>query len=231
MAVAYVFVYMLPELDEAGSTFVEATRNLGLPLPDDRVYVAALAGFVLLYGVEHLRKWSRQNPEPEGESGADGTFVLHVGGFAAYVLLVTLTMAESAVRGELPTALFCFAMALHFLGIAGDLFKEHGALYSTRGRYIMAAAVLAGWMIGANLPVPPATLATLLGVVSGAASWSIARYRSPPGEKDGRFGAFVLGAGGYALVLLLLASISLDRTGGRGVSDGERGDRSDSRAP
>jgi hypothetical protein len=60
VAVAYVFVYMLPALDEAGRAFVEATRNLGLPLP---------------------------------------------------------------------AALFCFAMALHFLGIAGDLFKEHGALY------------------------------------------------------------------------------------------------------
>jgi hypothetical protein len=205
VAVAYVFVYMLPELNEAGSAFVEATRSVGLPLPEYRVYVAALAGFVLLYGVEHLRKWSRQNPGTEGESGVDRTFVLHVGGFAAYVMLVTLTMAESAARGELPTALFCFAMALHFLGIAGDLFKEHGALYLNPGRYIMAAAVLAGWLIGANLPVPPVTLATLLGVVSGGVVVN-SMIMELPGEKNGRFGAFVLGAGVYALILLLLAS-------------------------
>jgi len=209
VAVAYVFVYMLPELNEAGSAFVEATRNSGLPLPEYRVYVAALAGFVLLYGVEHLRKWSRQNPEPAAESGVDRTFVLHVGGFAVYVLMVTLTMAESVVRGELPTALFCAAMALHFLGIAGDLFKEHGALYLNPGRYVMAAAVLAGWMIGANLPVPPATLATLLGLVSGGVVVN-SMIMELPGEKNGRFGAFVLGAGVYALILLLLASIRIN---------------------
>ena len=213
VAVAYVFVYMLPELNEAGSAFVEATRNLGLPLPEYRVYVAALVGFVLLYGVEHLRKWSRRNAEPAGESGVDRTFVLHVGGFAAYVMLVTLTMAESAVRGELPTAIFCFAMALHFLGIAGDLFKEHGALYLNPGRYMMAAAVMAGWLIGANLPVPPVTLATLLGVVSGGVVVN-SMIMELPSEKNGRFGAFVLGAGGYALLLLLLASIRINGTEG-----------------
>ena len=67
VAVAYVFVYMLPELSEAGSAFVDATRHQALPFPEYRVYTAALAGFVLRYGVEHLRKWSRGT----GESGDD----------------------------------------------------------------------------------------------------------------------------------------------------------------
>ncbi len=64
VAVAYVFIYMLPELNEAGDAFVEATRNLSLPFPQYRVYAAALVGFVLMYGVEHLRKWSRGASKP-----------------------------------------------------------------------------------------------------------------------------------------------------------------------
>jgi hypothetical protein len=66
----------------------------------------------------------------------------------------------------------------------------------------MAAAVLAGWMIGAHLPVPPVTLATLLGVVSGGVVVN-SMIMELPDEKNGRIGAFVLGAGGYALILLL----------------------------
>jgi len=58
-AVAYVFIHLLPELARAGKTFVEITADKSLPLAEYRVYVAALAGFVLFYGLEHMVRWSR----------------------------------------------------------------------------------------------------------------------------------------------------------------------------
>ena len=209
VAVAYVFIYMLPELNEAGDAFVEATRRLSLPLPEYRVYAAALVGFVLMFGVEHLRKWSRRNPEAGRESADVRTFRLHVGGFAVYAGLVSLTMAESAARGELPVALYCLAMGLHFVGAAGDLYVEHGPLYMNPGRYMLAAAVLAGWALGTLLRVPPVTFYTLLGLVSGGVVVN-SMIMELPSEKDGRFWPFVCGAVGYSLVLLLLARVRLD---------------------
>jgi hypothetical protein len=208
VAVAYVFIYMLPELNEGGDAFVEATRRLSLPLPEYRVYVAALAGFVLMFGVEHLRKWSRRNPEAGGESADARTFRLHVGGFAMYAGLVSLTMAESASRGELPVALYCLAMGLHFVGAAGDLFVEHGPMYLNPGRYILAAAVLAGWALGTLIRIPPVTFYTLLGLVSGGVVVT-SMIMELPSEKDGRFWPFVFGAVGYSVVLLLLAHVRL----------------------
>jgi len=204
VAVAYVFIYLLPELNEAGDKFVEATRNLALPLPEYRVYVAALAGFVLMYGVEHLRKWSKSSPGVSDEAREARTFRLHVGGFAGYAALVSFTMAEDAARGELPVSLYCVAMGLHFLGAAGDLSLEHGPRYMKPGRQVLAAAVLTGWAVGALVPVPPVTLYTLLGLISGGVVVN-SMIMELPQEKDGRFWPFVCGAGAYGIILLLLA--------------------------
>jgi hypothetical protein len=203
VAVAYVFIYMLPELGEAGSAFLEATRGLALPAPEYRVYSAALAGFVLMYGVEHLRQWSRK-ADAEGELRERRTFRLHAGGFACYTAMVSLTMGESGSRRELPVALYCFAMGLHFVGISGDLYAEHGPLYLKPGRFILAVAVLAGWAAGAFVPLPRGTLYTLLGLVSGGVVLN-SMVMELPREKDGRFWPFVLGACAYAIVLILLA--------------------------
>jgi hypothetical protein len=155
------------------------------------------------------RKWSPRNPEAGGESADVRTFRLHVGGFAIYAGLVSLTMAESASRGELPVALYCLAMGLHFVGAAGDLYVEHGPLYMNPGRYMLAAAVLAGWALGTLIRIPPVTFYTLLGLVSGGVVVN-SMIMELPSEKDGRFWPFVCGAVGYSLVLLLLARVRLD---------------------
>ena len=86
VSIAYVFVHMLPELEEAGRTFVEATAHRRLPAPELRVHVSALFGFVLFYGLEHLVKWSRvtgRRNSPDYGS-RDPVFLLHIGGFALY---------------------------------------------------------------------------------------------------------------------------------------------------
>ena len=205
VAVAYVFIYMLPELREAGSAFVEATRGMALPAPEYRVYAAALAGFVLMYGVEHLRQWSRK-ADADGELRERRTFRLHVGGFALYTAMVSLTMGESGARGDLPVALYCVAMGLHFVGISGDLYIEHGPLYLKPGRMVLAVAVLAGWAAGAFIPLPRVILYTLLGLVSGGVVLN-SMVMELPSEKEGRFWPFVIGACAYAIVLILLARL------------------------
>jgi hypothetical protein len=216
VAVAYVFIYLLPELNEAGKAFVEGVRGLPLPFPEYRVYAAALLGFIAMYGVEHLRTWSRANPEAAGESREARTFRLHIGGFAVYAGLVSFTMSESATRGELPVALYCFAMGLHFVGIAGDLYIEHGTRYLSPGREILAAGVLLGWAFGTLIRVPPITFYTLIGLVSGGVVVN-SMIMELPREKDGRFWPFVLGAIGYTLVLLILAAARAGEASGPGI--------------
>ena len=54
VATAYVFVHLLPEMFEAQEVFTNATGGSRLPFAEQRVYTSALAGFILLYGLEHL---------------------------------------------------------------------------------------------------------------------------------------------------------------------------------
>jgi hypothetical protein len=66
-----------------------------------------------------------------------------------------------------------------------------------------------GWAIGTFAPASPATMFTLVGLVSGGVVVN-SMIMELPQEKEGRFWPFVLGAAVYALLLLLLARNRLD---------------------
>src|SRR5262245_23800241 len=105
---SYVFVRMLPELNEAGVAFVAETEGRALPAPELRVFVAALVGFVLFYGLENLVAWKREHPAAgrgragggEGEATEEEgdwtspVFLLHIGGFALYAWIVCYLMVR-----------------------------------------------------------------------------------------------------------------------------------------
>ena len=59
VAVAYVFAELLPELAEYQERFIAATAQQALLFAERRVFLAALIGFVLYYGLENLVAWSR----------------------------------------------------------------------------------------------------------------------------------------------------------------------------
>ena len=208
VATAYVFVHMLPEMDEAGRVFVAETAHQDLPLPELRVYSSALAGFVLFYGLEHLVAWSReQAPRDAADEGREGAmspiFFMHVGGFAAYVWLVCYLMVRGITETPVPVAMYAAAMGLHFLGVDHSLIREHGAAYHRAGKYILAAAALAGWACAALPAISKPILITGLGLVSGGVVMN-SMIMELPRDKDGRFVPFLIGAAAYAVVLALV---------------------------
>src|SRR5918993_4409397 len=83
---SYVFVRILPELDEAQTAFIATSAGRLLLAPESRIYTAALLGFIVFYGLENLVAWSRERREAEGsgDKGVSPVFLLHVGGFALY---------------------------------------------------------------------------------------------------------------------------------------------------
>jgi hypothetical protein len=204
-AVAYVFVHLLPELARASETFVGLTTAQTLPWPEYRVYAAALTGFVLFYGLEHMVHWSRHaGPrERSGEDARDPILVLHIGGFALYAGLISYLMVRGIDERAVPVLLYGIAMGLHFLSTGHSLHREHGRMYDVCGRWALALAVLAGWVCGVLVELPKQITITLLGLVSGGVVMN-STIAELPGEKDGRFIPFGIGAVAYAGLLLLL---------------------------
>lgn len=77
IAVAYVFVHLLPELGERQTT-VDEYAGFGAATLESALYVIALAGFVAFYGVEQI---ARTGTDSDHERSHDRSFWLHVGSF------------------------------------------------------------------------------------------------------------------------------------------------------
>jgi hypothetical protein len=206
--VAYVFIHLLPEVGEASSKFVEATQDRSFSLGDAHVYLAALASFVIFYGLEHLVNWSHESPQvPESEeTSKTPVYLIHIGGFALYATMVCYMMARGEEMTAVAIALYAVAMGLHFLSIDHALVEEHGPRYLKSGRYILALAVMAGWGCGLLFEIPKPVGATVMGLVAGGVIMN-SMIMELPQEKKGKFWPFVLGAAFYAAIMLLATGI------------------------
>jgi|SRR5678815_937257 len=204
VSTAYVFVYMLPELSEASAAFVTATAGWALPVPRLRVYGSALVGFLVFYGLENMmaRSGEHETRDEAGRESLRAVAFVHIGGFAAYVWLVSYLMVRGVTNEPVPIVLYTFAMALHFLGINHSLRREHGAEYDHVGRFVLAGAVLLGWLVGVLTEVAKPVVITGLGLVSGGVLMN-SIVMELPGNQDDRFWPFALGAIGYAGLLAI----------------------------
>lgn len=219
ISIAYVFIDLLPELAEAGE---HVSEHL--------VLTAALAGFVVFYGLERLVRWA--GAEPPGPSvgpvpgpiAADEAgltaaskaaheaaeidertdYAIKLAGLSAYAGLVVYLMV-TAFRGGSEDALLLYlvAMVFHFLAMRHSLRFEHPDAYDRRGRFVLAGACLAGWAVGWFFQVPGTVEALLLGFLGGMLIMNTT-VMELPSEKEGRFGAFALGAFLYAGLLLAI---------------------------
>jgi len=206
VSTAYVFVYMLPELSQAGAAFVAATADRALPLPRLRVYGAALVGFLVFYGLENMVAASgeRKRRNEAARETLDPVEVVHIGGFAAYAWLVSYLMIRGVTNEPVPIVLYTVAMGLHFLGIDHSLRRDHGAAYDRYGQFVMAGAVLLGWLVAQLTAVSKPVVITGLGLVSGGVVMNSMVMELPDGQ-EGRFWPFALGAIGYAVLLVIVS--------------------------
>jgi hypothetical protein len=204
VAVAYIFIDVLPELGARQEAFLGTVAGRAVLFPEFRGYLAALAGFVVFYGMEKIVLATRTEALDLGHQHGEGerTFRLHLAGFAAYSALIGYLLVERAEEGSLSLSLYAIAMALHFFVTDHSLAREHGARYLTVGRWVLAAAVLIGWGVGVLAPLPVGVMVALFGFIAGGVVINSVKGELPE-EGEGRFWPFLAGAAGYALLLML----------------------------
>jgi hypothetical protein len=203
VSVAYVFVDVLPELAVQNSAVVEAAGETGLLFADQRLYVLALAAFVVMYGLEHMVLASRGERQDAVEGGVrDGVYWLHLAGFGVYSALIGYLLVERAERDIGALVLYTLAMALHFVIVNHSLTEEHGRAYRRGGHWWLAASVAAGWAAGAMLPLSEVAVARLFALLAGGVVITSLKAELPD-DRQGRFWPFCLGALAFALLLVL----------------------------
>ena len=203
VSVAYVFVHLLPDLAEEQETVHRAVGETFTFL-EYHVYLVALLGLATFYGLERAAKLSRGKKRRAGEEDATGAgvFWLHTASFALYNTLIGYLMLHREEPGLGSLVLFAFAMGVHFVVNDFGLREDHKDAYERAGRWVLAAAVLAGWTVGLLFEVSEAALAVLFAFLAGGVVMNVLKEELPE-ERESRFWAFALGAALYAAVLLV----------------------------
>ncbi|MBL0419337.1 hypothetical protein JI739_03150 [Ramlibacter sp. AW1] len=199
ISVAYVFLHLLPELHE-GQHHLQERGALGVVPGQSAIYLVALGGLVLFYGLEHLADRSRSNERRRGQpdSTSAGAFWLHVASFGLYNLAIGYLL----VHGERDNLLlYGVAMGLHFVVNDHSLREHHKGRYDRLGRWLLAAAVLGGWALGLATEVSELSVKMLIAVLAGGVILNVVKEELPQ-ERESRFGAFLGGAALYGAVLL-----------------------------
>jgi hypothetical protein len=199
MSAAYVFVHVMPELHAARQAFAESV-SVTLRYEGMAIYFLALVGFLVFYGLDHLRAHLRETVEAEQ---AGTSFKLHIGGFAAYVWLMAYLLVHNLEETPVSITLYTAAIIFHFLALDHELRNEHGAAYQRTGRFILAGMVMLGWGVGLLFALPNHVLALLVSFISGAIIMN-SLIMELPSEKDGRFFPFMTGGLVYGLILMPL---------------------------
>lgn len=199
IAVAYVFLHILPDLAAHRRSFAEGL-GVGDRTAETLVFLVALAGLTVFYGLERLVLVARARVT-EGSDIVNRVFWAHLGSFAAYIVLIGYLLVERGKAGSSALALYAFAIGTHFLSADFGLRNHHHRRYDRLGRWILAAAVFSGWAIAQLVEFPPLAIGILFALLAGSAILNILKEELPE-DRQGRFWAFLLGAAGYSTILL-----------------------------
>lgn len=204
VSVAYVFVHLLPELAEAQEVVAESIED-GLGFLQDHVYVMALLGLVIFYGLERAAVTSRRRggASIEEASTSPGVFWLHMVTFALYNTVIGYLLVLRGERDPVGLLLFFAAMAVHLLTIDRGLREHHKELYRRIGRWLLAGALVLGWAASLTFEMPELTINLLLAFLGGGIVLNVLKEELPE-ERESRFAVFALGAATYSMLLLLL---------------------------
>ena len=99
--------------------------------------------------------------------------------------------------------LLFFVLALHFLVNDISLQEHHKQAYDRIGRWILAATILLGWILGHQFQNNEAAVAAIWALIAGGIILNVLKEELPA-EQDSHFGLFAIGAAGYAVLLLVL---------------------------
>jgi hypothetical protein len=201
-SVAYVFLHLLPELQEAHG-YVSENIHPSLSFIEHHIYLIALIGLAVFYGLERMVQTApKQESERPGQVRAsESIFWVHIGSFALYNTLFGYLLLHREETDAFNLILFIAAIGLHFLVNDYGLHEHHEESYARRGRWVLAFAILLGWLLGYLTKLPELFTLMLLAFIAGGVILNVLKEELPD-QRQSRFWAFATGVTVYAILLL-----------------------------
>lgn len=181
MAVAYVFLHLLPELEKGHQVLGHA------------VHVVALAGFVGFSAAEH---WTYRM------EGTSGRFKLHIFLQCVYNWLLIYMLPEAVEAGPGAASLMAVTLSLHLFATDYALRTEFPQEFQSWGRWALAAALLGGLITDIFYePVDPYVADTCTALLAGFLLCNVFRDEAPE-PSSSHLGWFIAGVVIYTILSL-----------------------------
>ncbi|MET1031509.1 hypothetical protein [Domibacillus tundrae] len=198
IAVSYVFVHLLPDLNTHQQVLEKADNGV-LQFVENHAYLMALFGLALFYGLENAV--SRATKDKQTHAGS-GIFWIHIGIFFFYNMLIGYLLIQEEFEHVMGMVFYFLALSVHFVTVDQSMRETHQHVYDRYGRWILTAAVLVGWSIGAVTQLEEALISMMFAFLSGALILNVLKEELPE-ESDSSFGAFATGLTVYSILLLV----------------------------
>ncbi|MEO6651755.1 MAG: hypothetical protein ABIP17_03760 [Ilumatobacteraceae bacterium] len=199
ISVAYVFLHLLPELADGNVGIATALddRITLTPLVDLGIFLVALIGFTVFYGLEQLAG----RRVGDAAEAPPAVFYLHLASFCVYNVLITYTMPLRVRTGAWFAALFTVAMGLHFVLIDRSLRDHYPIRFARYGRPALVGALLLGWGIAwSAAPTRTVVVSVLTAFLGGSVLLNVFKQELPEGRSSS-FAWFFTGIVAYAIIL------------------------------
>lgn len=202
VAVAYVFLHMLPNLVEYNKPIGEflIINQWLTPFTELLIYIVALFGFLIYYGFDLLAERYR-----DADHNDKLVYSLHLAMFCLYNFLITYTMSLRALSSITATMLFTFAMALHFVLTDRKFCRLYQLQFNHMGRFLLISALLIGWLCSVIFdPVNVLIAAFMVAFLAGSVLLNVFREELPATDSTSywwfTFGVLLI------MILLLLTT-------------------------
>lgn len=201
ISVSYVFLHLLPELSHFQRELEGELEGSIWGFIESHIYLVAMIGLGVFYGLEVMvKKSKKRGSQTKSESGI---FWVHIGTFVLYNSLIGYLLVQDRFESSLDTFFYFTAMGLHFITIDKSLRDLHEADYDKYGRWLLAAAIGAGWIVGIWSGLPDVIVSFLVALLAGGVILNVMKEELPE-ERESSFTSFSLGMLTYSVLWLII---------------------------
>jgi quinol-cytochrome oxidoreductase complex cytochrome b subunit len=205
VSIAYIFLEVFPELAHA-QLELDSVQSLPVLSLDKHVYLIALLGLVVFYGLEIIAirsQFDHQKISASHNHPTSAVFWIHIAAFSIKMTILGYLFHEQTAHGLVSCLLLFAALALHFFIVDYVLRQHHQQSYDRLGRWVLASSILTGWIVGQSINLHPSGIAAVWAFAAGAIILNVLKEELPE-QRSSCFKSFLIGAASYSAILLLI---------------------------
>ncbi len=202
-SLSYVLLRILPKLAEKQDDLVSSVDSGIRGFLEHHVYLVAMLGLVVYYGISRLGAHGTEGPTSVSPLRYRVALISTTAGYGAYSMLIAYLIVQRLHLGLFSSTLITIGMGTLFLVSDHGLRKTWGDVYDRRIRWVLAAALLAGWVVGIAMEVSSNVIALWYAFLAGLMLITTLGEKLSAQAK-GSFWPFLAGVVAFTALLLIL---------------------------